>query len=327
MSLKKPSSSMADIFSYDNLIHAFAGATGSVVAMSTFFPLDTVRTRFQADDSLKAVGPVQAMKQLADEEGVASLYQGLQPVLTSLYCSNFVYFYAFNGLKTLAVSNGLPASVPRDLLFGYVSGCFNALVTTPLWVVNTRLKLQGRVTKKNENKGDNNETVTAEEKKLNGLYDGLTTIAGEEGVAALWNGVQTSFILSANPAIHFMVYEAVKRLFFKSKLSAGQKANLSSFESFLIGGFAKAVATVITYPLQLVQCKQRAYRRSGNIQLSMKEIIHKVLRDYGILGLYKGMESKLCQTVLTAALMFLTYEKIVAYIHKVFKAKTALVVR
>ena len=32
---------------------------------------------------------------------------------------------------------------------------------------------------------------------------------------------------------------------------------LSSFESFLIGGFAKAVATVITYPLQLIQCRLR----------------------------------------------------------------------
>lgn len=41
--------SIVDIFSYDNLIHAFAGATGSVVAMTTFFPLDTVRTRLQGN--------------------------------------------------------------------------------------------------------------------------------------------------------------------------------------------------------------------------------------------------------------------------------------
>ena len=41
--------SVVDIFSYDNLIHAFAGATGSVVAMTTFFPLDTVRTRLQGN--------------------------------------------------------------------------------------------------------------------------------------------------------------------------------------------------------------------------------------------------------------------------------------
>lgn len=33
-------------------------------------------------------------------------------------------------------------------------------------------------------------------------------------------------------------------------------------------------------------------------------------RKYGILGLFKGLEAKLLQTVLTAALMFLLYEKI-----------------
>ena len=38
---------MEDLFSYNNLVHAVAGATGSVVGMSTFYPLDIVRTRFQ----------------------------------------------------------------------------------------------------------------------------------------------------------------------------------------------------------------------------------------------------------------------------------------
>lgn len=35
-------------------------------------------------------------------------------------------------------------------------------------------------------------------------------------------------------------------------------------------------------------------------------------RKYGVLGLYKGLEAKLLQTVLTAALMFVVYEKITA---------------
>lgn len=35
-------------------------------------------------------------------------------------------------------------------------------------------------------------------------------------------------------------------------------------------------------------------------------------RKYGVMGLYKGLEAKLLQTVLTAALMFVVYEKITA---------------
>ncbi|XP_002161354.1 peroxisomal membrane protein PMP34 [Hydra vulgaris] len=301
------------LFSYDNFIHAFAGATGSVVAMTAFYPFDTVRTRLQADDSLKSMGPLQAMKQLTKEEGVDTLYRGLSPVLSSLYCSNFVYFYVFNGMKTLAIIKGLKASSGKDLLFGYISGCINALVTTPLWVANTRLKLQGV-------KSSDNSQQNVKRTELKGLIHGVCTIAEEEGVAALWNGVQTSFILSGNPAIHFMVYEALKRVLLRSKIRSGKNLQLSSLESFLLGGFAKAVATVLTYPLQLVQCRQRAYRSNGS-NLSVSQIIAHVLRNSGLWGLFKGMETKLVQTVLTAALMFLTYEKIVSLIYMLLSSK------
>ncbi|XP_066921973.1 peroxisomal membrane protein PMP34-like [Clytia hemisphaerica] len=301
---------LEDLLSYSNLVHAIAGATGSVVGMSTFYPLDIVRTRFQADEKLKAVGPLQAMKKLADEEGVEALYRGLGPVLTSLYCSNFVYFYSFNGMKMIANSNGLKASVGRDLVLGYVAGCINAMMTTPLWVTNTRLKLQGVL---------KDEAGEQPEKKFNGLIDGMRKIAKEEGVHALWNGVEASFILSGNPAIHFMVYEALKRVVLKARGARGKTATLSSFESFVIGGFAKAVATVITYPLQLIQCRLRAKRRSNDGSGSMSSVLEEVLRTSGFNGLYKGMESKLYQTVLTASLMFLSYEKIMALIYTVFK--------
>lgn len=40
-------------------------------------------------------------------------------------------------------------------------------------------------------------------------------------------------------------------------------------------------------------------------------------RKYGLLGLYKGLEAKLLQTVLTAALMFVVYEKLTATTFKV----------
>lgn len=45
-------------------------------------------------------------------------------------------------------------------------------------------------------------------------------------------------------------------------------------------------------------------------------------RSEGFLGLYRGMEAKLVQTVLTAALMFLCYEKIAAFIFRIMGIKT-----
>lgn len=39
-----------------------------------------------------------------------------------------------------------------------------------------------------------------------------------------------------------------------------------------------------------------------------------IYRSSGFKGLYKGLESKIIQTTLTAALMFLCYEKIAAFV-------------
>ncbi|PNI48734.1 SLC25A17 isoform 3 [Pan troglodytes] len=39
---------MASVLSYESLVHAVAGAVGSVTAMTVFFPLDTARLRLQA---------------------------------------------------------------------------------------------------------------------------------------------------------------------------------------------------------------------------------------------------------------------------------------
>jgi adenine nucleotide transporter 17 len=78
-------------------------------------------------------------------------------------------------------------------------------------------------------------------------------MAQQEGVTSLWNGTIPSLMLVSNPAIQFMTYEAIKR-----RLHAAYgKRQLSALAYFLAGAVAKAVATVITYPLQLVQTKLR----------------------------------------------------------------------
>jgi len=43
---------------------------------------------------------------------------------------------------------------------------------------------------------------------------------------------------------------------------------------------------------------------------SFTKILLNILRSQGVRGLYKGMESKILQTVLTSALMLVIYEKI-----------------
>lgn len=303
------------LLSYETLVHACAGAMGSVTAMTVFFPLDTAKSRLQVDEKRKAKSTPIILAEIAKEEGILSLYRGWFPVISSLCCSNFVYFYTFNTLKKIAAAGSQRSGPGRDLLMGIIAGAVNVITTTPMWVVNTRLKLQG-VKFRNE---DLHQT------HYRGIFDAFSQIIANEGVGTLWNGTLPSLILVLNPAVQFMIYEAMKR-----RAGKGSR-KISSAEIFLIGAIAKAIATTATYPLQTVQAILRFGQYKGDGKGGLMGSLSNVLtlfldrvKTQGFFGLYKGLEAKLLQTVLTAALMFVVYEKITAATFKVMGLKRTI---
>ena len=76
----------------------------------------------------------------------------------------------------------------------------------------------------------------------------------QEGVSSLWNGTKASLMLVSNPAIKFTVYEMLKRQFARGRGVSGVKA-------FMLGCIATAVATLITYPIQLIQVRALRYSK------------------------------------------------------------------
>ncbi|XP_052894938.1 peroxisomal membrane protein PMP34 [Anopheles moucheti] len=307
-------SKLKQVFSYQSWVHAVSGSAGSVIAMSAFYPLDTVRSRLQLEEPerRKALSTWRILRNLIDEEGFETLYRGLVPVLESLCISNFVYFYTFHSLKAL---RGGGQSALGDLLLGSLAGVVNVLTTTPCWVVNTRLKMKGlgQQAKRNGSGGT--------DVQYDGLLDGLQYIARTEGVRGLWAGAVPSLMLVINPAIQFMVYEALKR-----RLTAGGTSRTpSAITFFSIGAIAKMIATVLTYPLQLVQTKLRHGNTDRNLNVppdvDTVQMLLIILKRQGVAGLFRGLEAKLLQTVLTAALMFMAYEKIARFVTSLLLSK------
>ncbi|XP_050075127.1 peroxisomal membrane protein PMP34 [Anopheles maculipalpis] len=302
-------SKLKQVFSYQSWVHAVSGSAGSVIAMSAFYPLDTVRSRLQLEEPerRKALSTWRILRNLIDEEGFETLYRGLVPVLESLCISNFVYFYTFHSLK--ALRGGAGQTALGDLLLGSLAGVVNVLTTTPCWVVNTRLKMKGL-----DQHAKRNGAPSHSDLQYDGLIDGLQYIARTEGVRGLWAGAIPSLMLVINPAIQFMVYEALKR-----RLTVGGTGKTpSAITFFSIGAVAKMIATVLTYPLQLVQTKLRHGNSDRNLNLppdvDTVQMLLIILKRQGVAGLFRGLEAKLLQTVLTAALMFMAYEKIARFV-------------
>ncbi|XP_007939960.1 peroxisomal membrane protein PMP34 [Orycteropus afer afer] len=232
--------------------------SGSVTAMTVFFPLDTARLRLQVDEKRKSKTTHAVLLEIIREEGLLAPYRGWFPVISSLCCSNFVYFYTFNSLKAVWVK-GQRSTTGKDLVVGFVAGVVNVLLTTPLWVVNTRLKLQGA-------KFRNEDIVPTNYKGIIGDYGFYELVKGFKG----WSG---------------------RRPFQECREFGRHRLNPEN-------------------------------RTLGSLR-NILYLLHQRVRRFGIMGLYKGLEAKLLQTVLTAALMFLVYEKLTAATFTVMGLKNA----
>ncbi len=112
-----------------------------------------------------------------------------------------------------------------NLVIASLAGVINVFVTTPLWVAGTRLSVQGK---------------KAEGKYL-GVWDCLTRIASEEGVAALWKGVGPSLVLVSNPSIQFVVYERLRSTM--DEIAKKRGSDITSLEFFVVGAIAKVSGT------------------------------------------------------------------------------------
>jgi len=300
---------MAELFTTRSLIHAIAGSTAGCCAITIFYPLNLIRTRHQLAETGKSKGVWTTLMEIVESEGVTALYGGLWGNIVCLGTSNFVYFYIYNGLRAVLLSRKRrlgekqAISASLNLLVACIAGSFNVMLTNPLWVASMRLMTQGK--QKKEQDDDS-------KAEYSGVLDAVSQIAKCEGVAALWNGATASLMLVSNPVFQFVVYDKIKHIM--ARMAEKRGIAIRGIEFFLMGALAKAVATVLTYPIQLSQSRLRNAKDTK--YTSTLDCLQKTMAKDGFLGLFRGMEAKLWQTVLAAAFHFLAYEKIIQHIQK-----------
>ena len=248
----------------------------------------------------------------------------------------------------------LPKSTTgTSLLASSIAGCINVLLTNPLWVASLRIITESErpVNVKEEGDNDDGEMQQNKQQQQPNLWSVIQRIVQTEGISHLWNGTSTSLLLVSNPIIQHFLYEQLRmRLLCRKqqhgrgregKLNVGTPS-LSPLEAFILGAFAKAVATILTYPLQLSQVLLRLQRKklqpsTGNHsvqpygsslkkrhddeEVAYRGTFHCLSTQYssgGLPALFQGLNAKLLQTVVTAAFTFVTYEQTLSQVGRVY---------
>lgn len=331
----------------DALINGLAGAGGGIVAQLLTYPLQTVNARQQTerDPSKPAFkdGAVRQMCLVVKNEGWERLYGGLAPSLVGTAASQGVYYYFYQIFRSRAEAASLQRSIRgvgdgsvgmlQSLTVAALSGCVNVLLTNPIWVIVTRMQTHRKANKQQSPEGLTSalalQTAPVENiphKTINVIQD----LYKEAGVLGFWKGVIPALIMVSNPAIQFMLYEALlKKLKNKRATNLKGAQGLTAIEIFLLGAVAKLGATLVTYPLLVVKARLQAkhmidddkkHRYKGTF-----DAITKMMHYEGLSGMYKGMGTKIVQSVFASALLFMIKEELVKGARLLVTGDTSLV--
>eukprot|EP00201_Polytomella_parva_P006117 CAMPEP_0175079942 /NCGR_PEP_ID=MMETSP0052_2-20121109/25175_1 /TAXON_ID=51329 ORGANISM="Polytomella parva, Strain SAG 63-3" /NCGR_SAMPLE_ID=MMETSP0052_2 /ASSEMBLY_ACC=CAM_ASM_000194 /LENGTH=345 /DNA_ID=CAMNT_0016350473 /DNA_START=68 /DNA_END=1105 /DNA_ORIENTATION=- len=303
-----------------------SGALGSVLALLATYPLKTIYT-YQA---LADTGASLSILDVIRKYKLAGLYVGVEPNVIESASSSGVYFYLYSKLRHFIVEHFINSDgsdsrtksigVLASLLVATVAGAGNQMVTLPFSVIATRMQAQVRIRNDLASKGN-----VAQAKPVATSFAGVARLVfGESGILGFWKGLFPSMILLANPAVQYMLYEQFLGLFRKWKAQRQAKAaaakgetpvenapvRLSPGEVFLASALAKIGATFATYPLIVVKSRLQASGKSSGKSVSTGSILANTWRTEGLAGFYSGLQAKLLQTALNAALMLMLKEQL-----------------
>lgn len=86
---------------------------------------------------------------------------------------------------------------------------------------------------------------------------------------------------------------------------------LSAIEYLVTASIAKLIASMLTYPHEVVRTRQREQRGRTDLKYQgFVQTLRVIGQEEGVRGLYGGMGAHLLRVVPNAAIMFFTFETV-----------------
>ncbi len=152
----------------------------------------------------------------------------------------------------------------------------------------------------------------------------IKKIIQHEGLGGFYKGIIPSLILALNPVILFTTYQVLRKSF------SDIKGNISNKNILIISFISKVITILINYPLMTIKS---LYQANSNLKSEeVWQLLVKLINEESYTGLYKGLSSKIIGSVISNAVLMVTYEKIqklskIIFLEIIFGIKTNLVLK
>jgi len=186
--------------SLDSALALIAGGLAGFTVNLILYPFETLRTRFVVLDTTAAAvhmntSPINLAMTISKEEGAGAFYRGLGASIVGTVPYTAIRLSCYSALKQAykTATGKQHIDGQAALVFGAIAGVASASVTFPLEVVRRRMM--------------------AGAYQYTSSLNALLTIAGSEGIGALYRGAGLGVIKQAPQyALTFWVYESAMKM-------------------------------------------------------------------------------------------------------------------
>lgn len=180
---------------------------------------------------------------------------------------------------------------------GAISGLVSRFCIAPLDVVKIRLQLQPH------SLSDPLSCDGIKGPTYKGVFPTLRAIAKQEGIRALWKGnIPAELMYVTYGGMQFVAYRG-----FSQMQQALPFKMHDSAVSFISGAAAGAIATTVTYPLDLLRTRFAA-QGTEKIYTGLYAACRSISRHEGNLGYFRGLSAAVGTIVPYMGLFFSSYE-------------------
>ena len=311
-------------------VHFVAGGIGGMAGAVATCPFDLVKTRLQSDIYRKAyqssthfgktmgcltqagthfketLGIISNVYRM---EGFTSLFKGLGPNLVGVIPARSINFFTYGTTKNLyskAFRKG-EEDPWIHLMAAATAGIATATATNPIWLIKTRIQLDKAGTTR----------------QYKNSWDCLKSVVQHEGIYGLYKGLSASYLGSVETVLQWLLYEQMKFIIKQRSIEKfghdndGQKTRIEKVKEWCqrsgSAGLAKFVASIVTYPHEVVRTRWRQAPMVNN-KLKYTGLIQSfrvIIKEEGLASMYSGLTPHLMRTVPNSIIMFGTWELVI----------------
>jgi len=255
-----------------------AGGTAAAIATA---PLDVLKTRLQSDfyqghlaatRAVRGVPPISSLSlprsaalhiretfqilfAIPRIEGWRALFKGLGTNLAGVIPARAINFYTYgNGKRLISqyFNNGKEGAWVH-LCAAATAGIVTGTITSPIWVIKTRLQLDRSIAEK---------AGTMQIRRYKNALDCTIQTVRGEGIRGLYRGLSASYLGVSESTLQWMLYEQMKVALAKRQqrlqVSGQQRTRWDGVLDWGgkagAAGVAKLFAAVLTYPHEVCLC-------------------------------------------------------------------------